>query len=196
MSSYCLAARAHPLLQAHHDFEHGFPVEDDDRLFEYLLLEINQAGLSWLTVIKKRESLKRAYADFSIEKVASFNARDIARLMNDAGVIRHRLKIEAVVHNAQKICEIASRHSSFKAWLDEHHPLAREEWVQLFRRNFRFVGNEIVGEFLTGTGYLPSAHARSCPIYARVLATHPPWTQREVVPTSGRGKSGQDKIQT
>ena len=178
MSSYCLGARAHPLLQQHHDLEHGFPVEGDDRLFEYLLLEINQAGLSWLTILKKRATLRQAYADFSVARVAHFDAQDIERLTQDAGIIRHRLKIEAAVHNARQISEIAKTHGSFKAWLDKHHPLEREAWVKLFRRTFRFVGNEIVGEFLMGTGYLPDAHARSCPVYARVLASRPPWVER------------------
>ncbi len=180
MSAYCLAARAHPLLQQHHDLEHGFPVESDDRLFEYLLLEINQAGLSWLTVIKKRTALKKAYADFSVARVAKFSSPDIARLMQDSSIIRHRLKIEAAIFNAQRIGELASKYGSFKAWLDEHHPLEREAWVKLFRQTFRFVGVEIVGEFLTGTGYLPDAHARACPVYARVLASNPPWTQGRV----------------
>ena len=188
MSSYCLAAQVHPLLQRHHDLEHGFPVESDDRLFEYLLLEINQAGLSWLTVIKKRATLRAAYAEFSVEDVARFGPRDIARLLQDAGVVRHRLKIEAAVFNARKICEIASMHGSFKTWLDENHPLEREAWVQLFRRTFRFVGKEIVGEFLTGTGYLPSAHARSCPVYARVLASNPPWARRATKLASGEAQ--------
>ena len=179
MSSYCLASRAHHLLQHHHDHEHGFPVQDDDRLFEYLLLEINQAGLSWLTVVKKRAALKKAYADFSFSRVARFGVEDILRLMQDASIIRHRLKIEAAIFNAQRICEIAKTHGSFKAWLDGHHPLERAAWVKLFRRTFRFVGNEIVGEFLMGTGYLPDAHARSCPVYARVLASRPPWTHNE-----------------
>ena len=185
MSSYCLAARAHPLLQQHHDCEHGFPVESDDRLFEYLLLEINQAGLSWLTIVKKRASFKKAYADFSVARVARFDAEDKARLMRDAGIVRHRLKIEAAVHNARQICELTRTHGSFKAWLDEHHPLARADWVRLFRRTFRFVGVDIVGEFLTGTGYLPDAHARSCPVYARVLASNPPWVRRATKLASG-----------
>lgn len=180
MSDYCTAASAHSILQDHHDNEHGFPVRDDDRLFEYLLLEINQAGLSWLTIMKKRESLRAAYADFSSARVALFSSDDKARLLADKMIIRNRLKIEAAIFNAQRFCEIKDEYGSFAEWLDERHPMAREDWVRLFRKNFRFVGYEIVGEFLMGIGYLQGAHVPSCRIFNRVLAQNPPWANSRV----------------
>ena len=187
--SYCSAASSHPILQAHHDEEHGFPVYEDDKLFEALMLEVNQAGLSWLTVMKKREALRNAYADFSCQKVAKFTEQDVARLLQDSGIIRHRLKILAAIFNAQKICEIQKSYGSFAKWLEEHRLLelesessqtrerSRQEWVSLFRKNFKFVGFEIIGEFLMAVGYLPGAHAKECPVYERVLAEKPAWAK-------------------
>ena len=187
--SYCSAASSHPILQVHHDKEHGFPVYEDDKLFEALMLEVNQAGLSWLTVMKKREALRNAYANFSCQKVASFTEQDVARLLQDSGIIRHRLKVLAAIFNAQKICEIQKSYGSFAKWLEGHRLLelesessesrerSRQEWVSLFRKNFKFVGFEIVGEFLMAVGYLRGAHARECPVYERVLAEKPAWAR-------------------
>ncbi|MGQ0560371.1 MAG: DNA-3-methyladenine glycosylase I, partial [Gemmatimonadota bacterium] len=104
--TYCEIARADALHKPYHDREYGFPSADDDVLFERLVLEINQAGLSWATILKKRDSFRRAYANFDVDRVARFNARDRARLMNNAGVIRNRLKIEAAIHNAQQIQQL------------------------------------------------------------------------------------------
>ena len=198
--SYCSAAAAHPILQAHHDKEHGFPIYEDDKLFECLMLEVNQAGLSWLTVMKKREALQKAYANFSCQKVANFKQQDIERLLQDSGIIRNRLKIKAAIFNAQKICEIQKSHGSFAKWLEKYRLIElesenaknenaksenaktltsrarnRQEWVKLFRKNFNFVGFEIVGEFLMAIGHLQGAHVKECPIYQRVLAKKPPW---------------------
>jgi DNA-3-methyladenine glycosylase I len=176
MSSYCKTAPGHPLHGPYHDREYGFPVTDDDRLFERLALEINQAGLSWLTVLRKREAFVAAFDGFSIERVARFDARRRNRLMQDAGIIRNRLKIEAVVENARRILKLRDSHGSFAGWLDACHPRGREEWVTLFRKTFVFTGGEITGEFLLSTGYLPGAHEEPCPILSRVIAARPPWS--------------------
>jgi DNA-3-methyladenine glycosylase I len=173
--SYCTTAPGHPFHGPYHDREYGFPVRRDDALFERLALEINQAGLSWLTVLQKREAFRRAFGGFAIDRVARFDTRRRERLMQDASIIRNRLKIEAVVENARRIRAIRDEHGSFAAWLDGHHPRPRNEWVKLFRETFRFTGGEITGEFLLSTGYLPGAHAEWCPVYRRVLAAKPPW---------------------
>jgi DNA-3-methyladenine glycosylase I len=178
MSSYCKTAPGHPLHGPYHDREYGFPVTDDERLFERLALEINQAGLSWLTVLRKREAFVAAFDGFSIERVARFTVRRKNRLMQDAGIIRNRLKIEAVVENARRILELRKSHGSFARWLDAHHPRDKEKWVTLFRKTFLFTGGEITGEFLLSTGYLPGAHAKSCPVYPSVVAAAPPWSRR------------------
>jgi DNA-3-methyladenine glycosylase I len=175
MSSYCEAAPGHPFHGPYHEHEYGFPLTDDDALFERLVLEINQAGLSWLTILKKRDSFKKAYRNFEIDRVARFGERDRTRLLNDAGIIRNRLKVDAAIENANRIRVLQREAGSFKAWLDDHHPLPKADWVKLFKQTFRFTGGEIVGEFLMSTGYLPGAHHEKCPVYRRVLKANPPW---------------------
>jgi DNA-3-methyladenine glycosylase I len=173
--TYCDIARGHPLHGPYHDEEYGFPVRDDDRLFERLVLEINQAGLSWLTILKKRAAFSAAFDDFDVDLVARYGDSERARLMNDAGIVRNRLKIDATIENARRLLDIRESHGSFAAWLDARHPATREEWTKLFRRTFRFTGAEIVNEFLLSTGYLPGAHAAECPVFDRVRAAAPPW---------------------
>ena len=176
--SYCTIAPGHPFHGPYHDHEYGFPVRDDDHLFERLVLEINQAGLSWLTILKKRDAFREAFDDFALERVARFDARRRARLMKNDGIIRNRLKIEAAVENAKRILALRKTHGSFAAWLDAHHPRTKDEWVRLFRKTFVFTGGEITGSFLLSTGYLSGSHERSCPVYARVVAAGAPWAQR------------------
>jgi DNA-3-methyladenine glycosylase I len=174
--TYCSMIRAgtlHPVHTIYHDTEYGFPLEDDDALFERLILEINQAGLSWETILKKREGFVRAYDKFDIDLVARYGAKDVARLMSDAGIIRNRLKIAAAIENAKRLIAIREEHGSFKSWLDRHHPLSKQEWVKLFKKTFKFTGGEIVGEFLMSTGYLPGAHDADCPVGRKVARLTP-----------------------
>jgi DNA-3-methyladenine glycosylase I len=174
--SYCDVAPGHPFHGPYHDREHGFPAADDAVLFERLVLEMNQAGLSWLTVLKKRDAFRRAFADYDLERVARFTEARRAKLMDDAGIIRNRQKIAAVVENAKRIRILQREHGSFAEWLDAQHPLTKPEWVKLFKRAFVFTGGEITGEFLMSVGYLPGAHEERCPVYARVLRMRPRWT--------------------
>ena len=166
--TYCDAAPGHPFHGPYHDREYGFPIRDDDRLFERLVLEINQAGLSWLTILKKREAFRDAYAGFSVAKVARFDARKRARLLENPGIIRNRLKVEAAVENAKRIVALQRSHGSFAQWLAAHHPRSKEEWVKLFKKTFVFTGGEITGSFLLSIGYLPGAHEPGCPVYQRL----------------------------
>lgn len=175
--SYCLTAPGHPWHQPYHDSEYGFPTTDDRVLFERLALEINQAGLSWLTVLKKRAAFNAAFRGFAPETVASFGEADRERLLGDAGIIRNRAKIDAVIENARRVVALQREYGSFAAWIAAHHPRGKPDWVRLFRGTFRFMGDEIVGEFLMSTGYLPGAHAGDCPVHARILALRPPWLQ-------------------
>ena len=177
--SYCAAAVDHPWHGPYHDHEYGFPVTGDDALLERLVLEINQAGLSWLTILKKREQFRRAYADFVVDRVAAFGEDDRARLLADAGIVRNRLKVNAAIENARRIQGLRETYGSFTGWLDAHHPLDRDEWRRLFKRTFVFTGGEIVNEFLVSTGYLPGAHEEQCPVYARALAAKPRWSEGE-----------------
>ncbi|MEO8031802.1 MAG: DNA-3-methyladenine glycosylase I, partial [Gemmatimonadota bacterium] len=148
MSSYCDAAPGHEWHGPYHDHEYGFPLHGDAELFERLVLEINQAGLSWLTILKKREAFRKAYDGFDPAIVARYGVRQRNRLLNDAGIIRNRLKVDAAISNARTILELQQSHGSFEQWLDAHHPRSKEEWVTLFKQTFRFTGGEIVGEFL------------------------------------------------
>jgi DNA-3-methyladenine glycosylase I len=174
-TSYCDIAPGHEWHGPYHDTEYGFPLEDDAALFERLVLEINQAGLSWLTILRKRDAFRRAYGGFDPEVVAGYRARDRRRLLADPGIIRNRLKVDAAIVNAGTILQLRDAHGSFATWLASHHPRSKPEWVRLFRQTFRFTGGEIVGEFLMSIGYLPGAHVPSCPVYGKVLALDPMW---------------------
>ncbi len=178
MPSYCEYIRLHPeddYNRLYHDTEYGFPLDDDNALFERLMLEINQAGLSWITILKKADNFHRAYDGFNIVRVASYGESDVARLLADPGIVRNRLKINAAIHNARRIRELQGEHGSFKAWLDAHHPSPLADWTRLFKSTFRFTGSEIVREFLLSTGYLRGAHDEDCPIYASVMKLKPAW---------------------
>jgi DNA-3-methyladenine glycosylase I len=178
-AAYCRAAPGHPFHGPYHDEEYGFPARDDRVLFERLVLEINQAGLSWLTILMKRPAFTAAYAGFDIDKVAAFGASDRERLLGDAGIIRNRLKIDAAIENAKRLQAIRASHGSFAAWLDRHHPRSKPAWVKLFKETFRFTGGEIVGEFLLSLGYLPGAHQDWCPAYQKLLQLGPPWRAKK-----------------
>jgi DNA-3-methyladenine glycosylase I len=173
--TYCRIAPAHPFHGPYHDREYGFPLREDAALFERLVLEINQAGLSWLTILKKRPAFVAAYDGFDPTRVAAYGRRERARLLRDAGIVRNRLKVDAAIENARRVLALGAEFGSFAAWLDAHHPRPRPEWIALFKRTFRFTGGEITGEFLMSTGYLPGAHDTSCPVFARIARRKPPW---------------------
>ena len=173
--SYCAAAADHPVHGPYHDHEYGFPLDGDDALFERLLLEINQAGLSWLTILRQREGFRDAYDGFSVERVARYGDAERARLLDDPRIIRNRLKVDAAIANARTVLELRESHGSFGDWLRAHHPREKAEWVKLFKKTFRFTGGEITGEFLMSTGYLPGAHHPACPTYREIARLGPPW---------------------
>ena len=178
MTSYCDYVRDHPedkYNKRYHDAEYGFPLEDDNLLFERFMLEINQAGLSWITILRKVGNFRRAYHGFDVDRIADYGAGDRARLLSDAGIIRNRLKVNAAIENAKRIGALRAEYGSFKGWLDTHHPRPLEEWAKLFKQTFVFTGGEIVREFLVSTGYLPGAHDADCPTYTVVIKSHPPF---------------------
>lgn len=180
-SSYCEFCASLPHddpNRIYHDSDYGFPLAGDAELFGRLVLEINQAGLSWLTILKKRDAFDRAYDGFEIDRVALYGEADIERLMADVGIIRNRRKIEAAVENARRMQTLRGQFGSFRGWLDAHHPLDKAAWVHLFKKTFVFVGGEIVGEFLMSTGYLPGAHIASCPAGQRAIERGAPWHAR------------------
>lgn len=175
MGSYCEYAATDPIHRAYHDLDYGFPLRSDAALLERLALEINQAGLSWTTILRKREAFHRAFDGFEVERVAAYGPDDQARLLADASIIRNRLKVQAVIENARRVSAIEFECGSFVAWLDHHHPLSVEGWTRLFKRTFVFTGAEIVREFLVSVGYLPGAHEPWCPVYGQIAALDPPW---------------------
>ncbi len=185
MSSYCDFAPGHPVHAAYHATEYGFPQHEEAVLFERLLLEINQAGLSWETILKKRDGFRRAYHGFDVDRVADYGDDDRQRLLADPGIIRNRLKVDAAIHNAGVIRGLRDSHGGFAQWLDAHTlldgaPRPKADWVKLFKRTFRFTGGEITGEFLMSLGYLPGAHRADCPVQRRLakLRPAPPWMRR------------------
>jgi DNA-3-methyladenine glycosylase I len=178
MTTYCDYCNTHledTFNKNYHDTEYGFPLKDDNLLFERFVLEINQAGLSWITILKKADNFRKAYDGFDIDKIAKYGENDIARLLADAGIIRNRLKINAAIVNARKILELRKEYGSFKGWLDANRKLSKEEWIKLFKKTFVFTGGEIVNEFLISTGYLAGAHDETCHIYRRVASLRPVW---------------------
>src|SRR5690242_3495809 len=106
----------------YHDKEYGFPLHSDDELFARLVLEINQAGLSWQTILNKKDNFFKAFDNFNIDKVARYSEKKKEKLLQDAGIIRNRLKVEAAISNAKVIKDIQKEFGSFKNWLDKHHP--------------------------------------------------------------------------
>ena len=141
-------------------------------------------------LLKKREAFRAAFCGFDVDRVAAFGEDDIARLLGDPGIVRNRLKIEAVIANARRIRELRASHGSFHDWLMAHHPRPLDEWTRLFRHNFRFTGGLIVAEFLMSLGFLPGAHQPDCPVYARILAVAPPWTRQEDAAPQTAGDAG------
>ena len=169
--SYCTFCKSLPEDNHHriyHDFHYGFAIKSDNELFERLVFEINQAGLSWDLILKKQETFRSAYHHFDIEKVAKYNETEEERLLNDPGVIRNKLKVKAAIHNAQQIQKLQLEYGSFKNWLNHHHPKTKDEWVKIFKKTFKFTGGEIVNEFLMSTGYLEGAHDQDCHILKKI----------------------------
>lgn len=176
--SYCEFTKdldeSHPH-RIYHDKQYGFPIEEDNELFGRLLLEINQAGLNWLTILKKEQNFRKAFDNFDIKKVANYKDHKKEELLQNAGIIRNRLKVEAAIYNANKILELQKEHGSFKNWLDQYVGQSLKEWVALFKKNFKFTGGMIVEEFLMSTGYLKGAHDNNCEVYKEIIKLEPRW---------------------
>jgi DNA-3-methyladenine glycosylase I len=176
---WCAAA---PEFLAYHDTEWGFPVADDQRLFEKLALELFQSGLSWRTILAKRENFRAAFHDFDFDRVARFGQRDVKRLLADAGIVRHRGKIEAVINNAQRAREIVKREGSIATFIWRYEPdakkLARAQIASksaeslalskdLKKLGWAFVGPTTVYAFMQAMG-LVNDHVEECVIHRRV----------------------------
>ena len=184
---WCEASAAY---QHYHDHEWGFPVTDDRRLFEKLCLEGFQAGLSWLTILNKREAFRSAFAQFDAERVARFGPKDVERLLADAGIVRHRGKIESAINNAQRVLELREEFGSLAAyaWRFEPEPASRPRRISyealramttspesvamskdLKKRGWSFVGPTTVYAFMQAMG-LVNDHLEDCHARERALA--------------------------
>ena len=184
----CRGAGSDPLYVAYHDREWGVPLHDDRSLFEFLVLESFQAGLSWITILRKREAFRRAFAGFDPERVAAFDERDVARLRADAAIVRNRAKIDAAIGNARAFLQVAEERGSFDAWIWEFvdgvpvvndwerdedvpavTPLAERIAAELKARGFRWVGPTVVYAHMQATGMVMD-HVTSCFRHAELSA--------------------------
>ncbi len=176
---FCATKDPQEVNRLYHDTQYGFPIDSDDELFGRLILEINQAGLSWQTILLKQENFRNAFDNFSIEKIADYDQEKIDELLQNPGIIRNRLKINAAIHNAKEVLALQKEHGSFKNWLELNDPKTKDEWVKLFKKNFKFVGGEIINEFLMSAGYLKGAHEENCAIFELVIQSKPNWKKHE-----------------
>jgi DNA-3-methyladenine glycosylase I len=186
----CHWCRATPGYQHYHDHEWGFPVTDERRLFEKICLEGFQAGLSWLTILNKREAFRRAFADFDAERLARFDAADVDRLLADAGIVRHRGKIESTINNARRVLELRAEFGSLAAYIWRYEPAAATRPKRfthamlqaagvspeavamskdLKRRGWSFVGPTTVYAFMQAMG-LVNDHIERCHVRATAAA--------------------------
>ena len=179
--TYCLNLSDSDLNKRYHDHHYGFLITDDDELFGRLILEINQAGLSWHLMLKKEDNFRKAFENFSIEKIAGFDEERTEALLQDAGIVRNKLKINAVIYNAKQIVTLKETYGSFYNWLEHFSQTTKtkQDWIKLFKKNFKFVGGEIVNEFLMSIGYLKGAHQEDCFIYSKILTQNPKWLTHE-----------------
>ncbi len=171
----CGWCAATPGYIAYHDKEWGFPVRDDRRLFEKLSLEGFQSGLSWRTILEKRDNFRAAFRQFDFDAVARFGARDVKRLLGDAGIVRHRGKIDAVINNARRAREMADEEGSLAAFFWKYRDLGKQGSTamakELKRRGWKFVGPTTVYAFMQAMG-LVNDHADDCVVRARVQSAH------------------------
>jgi DNA-3-methyladenine glycosylase I len=163
---YCLKLPPDNIHRIYHDTKYGVKISDDRELFGRLILEINQAGLSWDIILKREEQFRKAFDNYDIDRIAQYTSSTIDQLMTNAGIIRNRKKIEAVVYNANQVITLIKEYGSFFDWIQSNQTKNTEEWVKLFKKNFKFVGTEIVKEFLLSSGVMEGAHDEACPIYS------------------------------
>lgn len=175
---YCDYAIGDPVHGPYHDEEYGFPCQDETKLMERLAMEIMQAGLSWMIILKKRQAMVEAFDGFEVDKLTAYTDADISRLLVNPSIIKNKLKINAIIHNAIVIQSMREKEGGFANWLNRHHPLPKEDWVKLFKKTFKFTGGEITGEFLYSLGFLGGSHRETCPVWPRLIASNPPWMRK------------------
>lgn len=178
MYHYCLHCQNLPLdniHRIHHDTIYGMGLMDDNALYGRLILEINQAGLSWNTILHKEANFQKAYSQYDIATIANYTEADRNRLLNDTGIIRNRLKVNAAIINAQRILEIQKEYGSFFEWIKQQKASQIQEWVKVFKREFKFTGGEIVNEFLMTIGRIDGSHSPECSRYKEYMNSRKIW---------------------
>jgi len=186
MKSRCTWGESHPLYVDYHDHEWGVPLHDDRLLFEFLILEGAQAGLSWLTILKKRDHYRKAFHNFDFERISNYTQKDVARLLADEGIVRNRLKIESAIKNAQGTLKIIEQHGSLDAYfwryvdgrpiqnawksmkeIPAQTPLSETISRDLKKLGFNFVGPTIIYAHMQATGMV-NDHTTDCFRYREV----------------------------
>jgi DNA-3-methyladenine glycosylase I len=157
----CSWVRDDPIAIRYHDEEYGRPIKNDDELFERLALEIFQAGLNWRMILHKQDAFRRAFSGFSIERVANFTQKDIERLMNDDGIVRNRMKIEATIENARRLKRLIEEHGSFASFIGGLGGKP-DDMFREFKKRFRFMGPKIAESFLQSIGKIDTVHEPDC----------------------------------
>ena len=173
VSTYCKSVKEEvsrntkyaPLHQVHHDTIHGFFPANDRECFKRLIMEINEAGLNWGLILSKEKTMIKAYSKFDYKIVAHYTEKKIKELLNNPGIIRSEKKIRAAVHNAQSFNVLVKQNGTFRKWIIANHTLSLNQWVQLFKQHFTFVGPSVVSEYLISLGVLKGAHHSKCPYY-------------------------------
>lgn len=166
----CKWANQNKELMDYHDYEYGFRITSDFQYFERFMLEIFQAGLSWATILKKREYFRKAFDNFDFYKIAKYDDSKIKELLSNKNIIRNRLKIEATIYNSKKFIDIVEKYGSFDNYiLKLNKEYTKEDLLKIFKKEFKFMGKLILEEFMMSVGLWPVKHEDRCFLYKNLL---------------------------
>ncbi len=160
--AFCNSASAPKIHSQYHKKEYGINPKKDKLFFEALVLEINQTGLSWDLVLKRRNNIKLAFENYNLNKISNFNKKNINDLLSNNKIIRNKKKIIAIIYNSKIFIEIIKDNGSFKKWMDKNKNKSLDQWIKLFKKKFKFTGPSVTKEFLIATGYIAGAHDLNC----------------------------------
>ncbi len=160
--AFCNSASAPKIHSQYHKKEYGINPKKDKLFFEALVLEINQTGLSWDLVLKRRNTIKLAFENYNLNKISNFNKKNINDLLSNNKIIRNKKKIIAIIYNSKIFIEIIKDNGSFKKWMDKNKNKSLDQWIKLFKKKFKFTGPSVTKEFLIATGYIAGAHDLNC----------------------------------
>ena len=162
---FCNSSNAPKIHNQYHKNEYGINPIKDKLFFEALVLEINQTGLSWDLILKKRNHIKLAFENYNLNKISNYNKKNLDCLLSNNKIIRNKRKIIAIIYNSKIFIEIIKDNGSFKNWMDKNKSKSLDQWIQLFKKKFKFTGPSVTEEFLIATGYISGAHDLDCIYY-------------------------------